>query len=180
MRAAQQRVESSGPVCQVIARGATDLDGAVLSELQRLAPDLVVLLDDHLAEGIAALGSDVAVVRPDHSVVDVRDGLGIRADGGNGQAAALELAARLALHRGVGLAVPEVSGRARRELERLGVGTDSPTATAVIAVRDAAVPTPTDPPVLVTILPGHRDREPLRERLKSWDDVAAVVPLTSL
>lgn len=178
MRAAQQRVEASGPVCQVIARGAVDLDAAVLAEVGRLAPDLVVLLDDHLAIPIADGGSDVAVVHAERSVIDLRDGLGVRTAGGNAEAAALELAARLALHRGTVLAVPDVSGRARRELGRLGVRTDAPTTTAVIA--DASTGAVDDVPTVLTVLPGHRDREPLRERLRTWEDVAPVVPLTTL
>jgi hypothetical protein len=177
LRDLQRRVEAQGPSCQVVSRAAPDTDAAVLGEIERLAPDAVVMVDPQLAAAIVDGGTDVLVADPAVGIGDVSGGLQVRSPGGRDEPAAVEVAARLALHLGVPLSLDGAgSGRTRRELTRLGVRFTGSRAGAHVAAGldeggDATV---------VRVRAGNRDRAPIGERLQTWQDVAPVVPLTTL
>jgi Kef-type K+ transport system membrane component KefB len=174
--ALRQRVVDAGGTCTVISRVSADWAGDLVAEAARLAPDAVICgpNDDGLVPTLTEAGTDVVLVRgtpADSGVIAAPGG------GSNADRAALEVAARLALHRGSELRVDGASSRLRRGLRTLGVvaARDGAPTELVVAAADR----PQDDTAALRVHPGARDRVSLTERLERWRPGDAVQPLSS-
>ncbi len=173
--ALRQRVEDAGGSCTVISRVSPDRAGDIVGEAGRLAPDAVVCgpADVDLVAPVTGSGTDVVVVGGDVAV----DGV-IAAPGGgtNAERAALEVAARLALHRAAPLRVDGGGGRLLRGLRSLGVVAAPAGAQADLVVAAASRE---DGTAVLQVHPGARDRVAITERLDRWRPGDTVEPLSS-
>lgn len=173
--ALRRRVEGAGGSCTVISRVSTDRAGDIVGEAGRLAPDAVICGpgDVDLVAPVTGSGTDVVVVGGDVVV----DGV-IAAPGGgtNAERAALEVAARLALHRAAPLRVDGGGGRLLRGLRSLGVVAAPAGAAADLVVAAAGRE---DGTAVLQVHPGARDRVAITERLDRWRPGDTVEPLSS-
>lgn len=168
-QALRRRVEETGIGCTVISRASADPATDTVAEVRRIAPDAVIAgpAAEGLVQPVNAEGADVVIVR---GAVDVSGGVAAPGGSGNGDRAALELAARLALHHDVPLALQAEGGRVAKQLRRLGVRLG--TGGVVIASSG------TDGPI--TVHAGARDRVNLVERLGAWRVGDVVEPLSTV
>ncbi|MBM3684204.1 MAG: cation/H(+) antiporter [Actinobacteria bacterium] len=173
----RRRVTDAGGNATVISRITVDRAADVLAEITRLAPDVVVCstADADLVESITASGTDAVVVG---GPVPTAGTIGAPGGGGNADRAALEVAARLALHHGLPLHVEGGGGRLLRGLRSLGVravdtaGTDTEGHLVVVAGDGGAT-------AALRVHPGARDRVAITERLGRWRPGDTVIPLSS-
>ena len=170
-QALRKRVEESGVKCSVVSRVAPDPQSDYLAELERVAPDAVVMAPGH--DDLVALftreGADVAVVnRP----FDPSAGFVVNDPRSRNADASLELAARLAIHYRTVLDARAFPGRVHRQLHRLGIADHHTSAGVLIGGGD--------PNTAVSVFAGERDRLNLSARLgprRVGDTVVALLDL---
>jgi Kef-type K+ transport system membrane component KefB len=164
----RRRCEASGVVCTVISRPSAQPEADLIAEVRRLAPDAVVLAAaaSGVAPSLTAEGADVVIVS---GPLDVAAGMSTVGGNSPDELAALEVAARLALHGDVPLEVTGAGRRVRRELARLGLRPGR--AGVAVAAYPMAGP--------ICVAAGERDRVSLYERLGPWRLGEAVTPLSS-
>jgi hypothetical protein len=165
-QALRRRVEESGASATVVSRASADPAADTVAEVARLAPHAVITGPGGraLVDRLTNEGSDVVVV---DGPIDVTGGVSAPGGTGNEDRAALELAARLALHHHVPLEVTGEGGRVASQLKQLGVERGS--GRTKIGGRDGAV----------EVHAGARDRIPLLERLGKWRVGDVVEPLST-
>lgn len=165
----RRRCEAGGVACTVISRPSAQPEADLIAEIRRLAPDAVVLsaLATSMVPAITAEGADVIIVS---GPLDVT--AGISTGGGNrpDELAALEVAARLALHGDVPLEAARAGRRLQRQLARLGL---RPGHRGGLAVEALDVDAP------VRVAAGDRDRVGVDQRLSAWRPNQVVTPLSS-
>ncbi len=163
MKSLQQTIEAAGLTCQVVSRASSDRAADVVAEVARQAPSAVVIdgSDAALVAGLRATGADVVI--PAAGLGGVA-GVAVSAGSSNADLAALEIAARVALHADVPvLSKGGRSGRLVRQLETLGVRFAEPgdVTGPVVTIGEQTDAT-------IVIHPGERDRIPLNEALVGW------------
>ncbi len=175
----RRRIAEVGGNGTVISRVTADRATDVLDEITRLAPDVVVCGpgDADLVAPITAGGTDVVVVTgvgPTTGTITAPGG------GGNADRAALEVAARLALHHDRPLRVEGGGGRLLRGLRTLGVRLTGPDpATDAEEYRVASASGGDGDGAALLVHHGARDRIAITERLGRWRPGDTVLPLSS-
>jgi Kef-type K+ transport system membrane component KefB len=170
-QALRKRVEEAGVTCSVVSRVSADPQADYRTELERVAPDAVIVAPGHddLVALFTTQGADVAVVNRAFSpqagfvVSDVKS---------RHAGASLELGARLALHYRTVLDARAFPSRVHRQLHRLGIPAHHTGGGVLIGGGD--------PNTAVSVFAGERDRLSLAARLgprRVGDAVVALVDL---
>ena len=163
MKALRETIEAAGLSVQVVSRASADRAGDAVAEVVRLAPGAVVLdrCDEAMSTALRHTGTDVLI--PSAGIEGI-EAVVAPTGGSNADLAAMELAARFALHAGIPLvAQGGASGRTGKQLRALGV----------VVVDDAEAGDRRaviggGPDATVAVYPGERDRVALTETLSTW------------
>ncbi|MEO6492759.1 MAG: cation:proton antiporter [Ilumatobacteraceae bacterium] len=162
MKSLRETIEAAGLTVSVVSRASNDRHSDTVAEVARLAPGAVVLdpADAAMSAAIRHTGSDVLIPS---GPIDGIDAVVAPTGGSNADLAAMELAARIALHADVPLVADGgAKGRAAKQLRTLGITVAPEASTGDNRISIGGVGS------TVIVEPGERDRVALTETLSTW------------